>query len=139
ARICVRVRSSRDLVTSHLRDDPRSVSLATWPVGAWSVSGRRRISSTPRTWAPARGMYLAHLLSVRAETDVAFRPHQGFRPPAREWAPFPSLQSTTTSRGGARAGPSGELSPQLTAFFTSAPILASSAAVSSVSAKAAGH
>src|SRR5450759_2726534 len=33
----------------------------------------------------------------------------------------------------------GELSPQLTAFFTSAPILASSAAVNSVSAKATGH
>jgi hypothetical protein len=38
-----------------------------------------------------------------------------------------------------RAGPSGELSPQLTAFFTSAPILASSAAVNSVRAKAVGH
>src|SRR5512132_3225626 len=32
-----------------------------------------------------------------------------------------------------------ELSPQLTAFFTSAPILASSAAVNSVRAKAVGH
>jgi hypothetical protein len=32
-----------------------------------------------------------------------------------------------------------ELSPQLTAFFTSAPILASSAAVNSVSAKEVGH
>src|SRR6202521_31320 len=32
-----------------------------------------------------------------------------------------------------------KLSPQLTAFFTSAPILASSAAVNSVSAKATGH
>src|SRR5207253_9359821 len=38
-----------------------------------------------------------------------------------------------------RAGPSGEFSPQLTAFFTSAPILASSAAVNSFSAKATGH
>ena len=37
------------------------------------------------------------------------------------------------------AGPSGELSPQLTALFTSEPILASSAAVNSVSAKAVGH
>src|SRR5438034_2843082 len=36
-------------------------------------------------------------------------------------------------------GASGELSPQLTAFFTSAPILASSAAVNSVRAKATGH
>src|SRR5258708_3703344 len=33
----------------------------------------------------------------------------------------------------------GELSPQRTAFFTSAPILASSAAVNSFSAKAIGH
>src|ERR1700730_2876016 len=33
----------------------------------------------------------------------------------------------------------GKLSPQLTAFLTSAPILASSAAVNSVSAKATGH
>src|SRR5437870_13334699 len=33
----------------------------------------------------------------------------------------------------------GELSPQLTAFFTSAPILASSVAVNSFSAKAVGH
>jgi hypothetical protein len=40
---------------------------------------------------------------------------------------------------GSRAGSSGLLSPQLTAFFTSAPILASSAAVSSVSAKEVGH
>src|SRR5574341_1323404 len=38
-----------------------------------------------------------------------------------------------------RAGPSGELSPQLTAFFTSAPILSSSAAVNSFSAKEVGH
>jgi hypothetical protein len=38
-----------------------------------------------------------------------------------------------------RAGSSGLLSPQLTAFFTSAPILASSAAVNSVSANATGH
>jgi DNA-binding CsgD family transcriptional regulator len=38
-----------------------------------------------------------------------------------------------------QAGSSGRFSPQLTAFFTSAPILASSAAVSSVSAKAVGH
>src|SRR5437879_8308813 len=38
-----------------------------------------------------------------------------------------------------RAGPSGELGPQLTAFFTSAPILASSAAVNRFSAKATGH
>jgi hypothetical protein len=37
------------------------------------------------------------------------------------------------------AGSSGLLSPQLTACFTSAPILASSAAVNSVSAKATGH
>src|SRR5438309_3903734 len=38
-----------------------------------------------------------------------------------------------------RAGPSGELGPQLTAFFTSALILASSVAVNSFSAKATGH
>jgi hypothetical protein len=38
-----------------------------------------------------------------------------------------------------RPGPGGELSPQRTAFFTSAAILASSAAVNSVSAKAVGH
>ncbi|GEM_PF-6102572 len=38
------------------------------------------------------------------------------------------------ARGSSREGPSGELSPQLTAFFTSAPILASSAAVNSFSA-----
>src|SRR6266508_220014 len=37
------------------------------------------------------------------------------------------------------AGPSGQLSPQLTAFFTSSPIFASSAAVNSVSAKEVGH
>src|SRR5436309_9633697 len=36
-------------------------------------------------------------------------------------------------------GPSGELGPQLTAFFTSAPMLASAAAVNSFSAKAVGH
>src|SRR5207247_9227128 len=38
-----------------------------------------------------------------------------------------------------RAGASVEISPQRTAFFTSAPILASSAAVNSFSAKAVGH
>jgi hypothetical protein len=38
-----------------------------------------------------------------------------------------------------RAGPSDQLSPQLTAFFTSAAIFASSAAVNSFSAKATGH
>src|SRR5712692_6645858 len=43
------------------------------------------------------------------------------------------------SPGHARAIASGLLSPQLTAFFTSAPIFASSAAVSSFSAKAVGH
>src|SRR5262249_11533750 len=40
---------------------------------------------------------------------------------------------------GARSVALGLLSPQLTAFFTSAPILASSAAVNSFSAKAVGH
>src|SRR5712691_11987881 len=38
-----------------------------------------------------------------------------------------------------RAGPGVELSAQLTAFFTSSPILASSVAVNSFSAKATGH
>src|SRR3989454_3457795 len=38
-----------------------------------------------------------------------------------------------------RAGASAEISPQLTAFITSAPILASSVAVNSFSAKATGH
>ncbi len=38
-----------------------------------------------------------------------------------------------------RAGASGEASPQLTAFFTSALILASSAAVNFFNAKAVGH
>ena len=38
-----------------------------------------------------------------------------------------------------RSVATGLLSPQLTAFFTSAPILASSAAVNSFSAKAVGH
>src|SRR5256885_6954220 len=41
--------------------------------------------------------------------------------------------------GWPKASPGVELSPQLTAFFTSAPILASSAAVNSVRAKAVGH
>jgi hypothetical protein len=36
-------------------------------------------------------------------------------------------------------GASGEIIPQLTAFFTRAPILSSSAAVNSFSAKAVGH
>src|SRR5204863_7182755 len=40
---------------------------------------------------------------------------------------------------GAYPWPWGELSPQLAAFFTSAPILASSVAVNSFSAKATGH
>jgi hypothetical protein len=39
----------------------------------------------------------------------------------------------------ARSVAMGLLSPQLTAFFTSAPILVSSAAVKSFSAKAVGH
>src|SRR5262249_39051550 len=52
------------------------------------------------------------------------------------------LYETWVARGQTvppRAGPGVELSPQLTAFFTSAPILASSAAVNSVRAKATGH
>src|ERR1700687_2174347 len=48
-----------------------------------------------------------------------------------------------TPRGPRRQCPSGpaaaQLSPQLAAFFTSAPILASSAAVNFVRAKATGH
>jgi hypothetical protein len=63
------------------------------------------------------------------------------------WDSFVARSCAFSSRGNAssrptippRAGPSGELSPQLTAFFTSAPILASSAAVNSFSAKAVGH
>ena len=39
----------------------------------------------------------------------------------------------------AREGTSGEISPQLTAFFTSALILASAVAVNSFSAKEVGH
>jgi hypothetical protein len=39
----------------------------------------------------------------------------------------------------ARTEAGGEISPQLTAFFTSAPIVASSAAVNSFSAKEVGH
>jgi hypothetical protein len=50
--------------------------------------------------------------------------------------PRPALAAT---RATPYLGPSGELSPQLTAFFTSAPTLASSAAVNSFSAKAIGH
>src|SRR3954453_6367216 len=38
-----------------------------------------------------------------------------------------------------RTGGSGEISPQLTAFFTSSTIFASSVAVNSLSAKATGH
>jgi hypothetical protein len=48
-------------------------------------------------------------------------------------------QRLRASRNTASGGPSGLPSPQLTAFFTSAPILASSAAVNSVSAKEVGH
>ena len=50
-----------------------------------------------------------------------------------------SNQRLRASRTTAWGGSSGLLSPQLTAFFTSAPILASSAAVNSVSAKDVGH
>jgi hypothetical protein len=46
---------------------------------------------------------------------------------------------TRGREGGCYLGARHELGPQLTAFFTSAAILASSAAVSSVSAKAVGH
>src|SRR3972149_1031627 len=49
------------------------------------------------------------------------------------------LEARPDRSGPPRAGPSGELGPQLTAFFTSAPILASSAAVNSVRAKEVGH
>src|SRR6266540_2884685 len=50
-----------------------------------------------------------------------------------------STTGNTSYEASPRAGSSGLLSPQLTAFFTSAPILASSAAVNSVRAKAVGH
>jgi hypothetical protein len=50
-----------------------------------------------------------------------------------------STTGNTSYEARPRAGSSGLLSPQLTAFFTSAPILASAAAVNSVRAKAVGH
>src|SRR5207247_4459324 len=59
-----------------------------------------------------------------------------FQQPANE----PSQPARQRTAHAYRAsGPSGKISPQLTAFFTSAPILASSAAVSSFSAKEVGH
>src|SRR2546425_13229410 len=51
-----------------------------------------------------------------------------------------SSSSSWGGEGRLRSDPlGGGLSPQLTAFFTSAPILASSAAVNPFSAKATGH
>src|SRR4029077_2141742 len=52
----------------------------------------------------------------------------------RKWR-APYVVAMAKASGGVRCG----LSPQLTAFFMSAPILASSAAFSSFSAKAVGH
>src|SRR3972149_3109114 len=71
----------------------------------------------------------------------------GFSPIREDGRPTIDRLCAFSSRGNVssrptippRAGPSGELSPQLTAFFTSAPIFASSAAVNSFSAKATGH
>src|SRR5437868_6542841 len=76
-----------------------------------------------------------------SETVEHFRPAE-LRPPDRRIAPRLGGVETGVLENGARAGAVGFESdghrPQLTAFVTSAPIRASSAAVTSFSAKAVG-
>src|SRR5207245_3376149 len=76
--------------------------------------------------------------------DHAGKPLKHFLPadlssPDRLFAPGLGDVKAGMLEEDARSVAVGLLSPQLTAFFTSAPILASSAAVNSFSAKAVGH
>src|SRR4029077_11078539 len=76
--------------------------------------------------------------------DHAGKPLKHFLPadlssPERLFAPGLGDIKAGMLEEDARSVAIGLLSPQLTAFFTSAPILASSAAVNSFSAKAVGH
>src|SRR5262249_19027525 len=74
------------------------------------------------------------LLTKKGPSMSSLRGRRAFRLPQANSC----LYETWVARGQTvppKAGPGVELSPQLTAFFTSAPILASSAAVNSVRAK----
>ncbi len=63
----------------------------------------------------------------------------GLRSPQSLFAPRPAVVEAGILKESAGSAAVGLLSPQLTACFTSATILASSASVNSLSAKAVGH
>jgi hypothetical protein len=95
---------------------------------------------------PSRLFYKISIRSRPSGTvpDTFFSPLKYFLPadlrsPARLFAPGLGDVKAGMLEEDARYVAVGLLSPQLTAFFTSAPILASSAAVNSFSAKAVGH
>src|SRR5437764_718518 len=101
----------------------------------------------PRSGAALGSAALRAALGCRArkrvlEASEHFRPAE-LRPLTRRIAPRPGGVETGVLENEARAVAvrfeSDGHPPQLTAFFTSAPILASPAAVSSFSAKAVGH
>ena len=73
---------------------------------------------------------------LKVDSEYGMR-REGIEPTASRSEPFSSAPRSAPA--GAQRGPGVELSPQLTAFFTSAPILASSAAVNSIRAKEVGH
>src|SRR5207245_1922304 len=128
------------------------------------VSPGHRPAPGPRA-RPAGGVRLPHLVRVRSvrrgrlrrtagapasHRGMVLRRARGGDPPGPLiptatspiapllTGPLCALPPLTAARPGSGGG-YGEFSPQLTAFFTSAPILASSAAVNSVRAKAFGH
>ncbi len=109
------------------------------PTRIWRAS---RAARSWRSWSPAG--------SATARSSSGAEQGQGGPPRSRPATQPPRAggggqgvhqhrNPAYPRRRGIRGGVQWLLSPQLTAFFTSAPILASSAAVNSVSAKAVGH
>src|SRR5690349_20840647 len=91
------------------------------PDARWSVHRDRDARSQPH-------------LSTDARLD-----HRADRAPLRAEERRSVARAVRSGRGRRRGASAVDSTPQLTAFFSSAPILASSAAVSSFSAKEVGH
>lgn len=83
---------------------------------------------------------LASSVSHDISSDILYGGLSGRDSLGARWGAFSSRRSASSRPAiPPRVGASGELSPQLAAFFTSVVIVASSAAVNSFSAKATGH
>jgi hypothetical protein len=86
---------------------------------------------------------IAEILGVSKQRADQLRSEPDFPAPVDRWARgnlwARSCSARSLVRLASRAGPSDQLTPQRTAFFTSALIFFSSAAVNIVSAKEVGH